>query len=343
MRQAKYIILISIITLSNASHADSYSNYYQRATRLIIPEANAQITPVEELPKPLPEKNYIVPELKTDNKAVLVPPISHAQNKSHTNNRRKPELSLKAKKALMMAEIGIKSDTYANAGQDGIVRYQYGAGQADLVCAPLKACAIMLDNDEVVSDMHIGDMSWQPNAPIAGKTNAVVVKPISANIHNTNLLIFTDKRQYSINLIAHQSRYMPMIAFTYTDTLNSSNQKILAFNRTKISQQQKEKNVNNAKYALNAEKLDYNYEVSGNAPFRIERISTDGIKTYIDLKKSTIGNELPIFIAMTSGKEQQVNYKYDTENHRYIIDKKIKNGLLLAGEDRLIISYNGAK
>jgi type IV secretion system protein TrbG len=345
---SKVALNITLICICNYAYADSnhYKNYYQNAIKLIIPEVNAQEIN-QELPKPSQDKKYVVPELKTNNTINNV--IQHKKiqthTKKHTYKTKQKYLNAKATKGLILSEQFINQEDYVQPGIDGVVRFQYGRSQPVLVCAPLQVCAIMLDKDEIVTGHQIGDpMNWSFTTPQNGN-NTIVLKPNTSNV-NTNVLIFTMKnsirRQYSIKLVAHPSRYMPFVGFIYPDEQEAKNTAYYASVQDNIAKQEKEQAKNNAKYALRTDTLDYRFDVNGSAPFKIDRVYTDGIKTFIDLKTTSSGDELPVFMAETSDKKDlMTNYMYDADKNRYVIDYKLKTGYLIAGEDKLKITYKG--
>jgi len=338
------IFALSILLVMNNANADNhYKDYFKRATKLIIPEANAQAvqpaSPVVAQPK------YIVPELKTDANAVnhntLM--LNTPKNIKVSNNI---ILNNKTKRGLALSQKYINADDFAKAGADGVVRFKYGSGQPTLVCSPLNVCSIILERDEILTGHNLGDPTmWDFQTPQTGN-NIIVIKPNTANV-STNVLIFTLKnniaRQYSIKLVSHPTKYMPFIAFTYSDEIQAKNDMYYAKVQAQLAKQNKENN-NNAKYALSANNLDYSYQVTGTAPFNIERVYTDGIKTYIDLKNFNRGDELPIFMAQTSQKKELLtNHFFDSTKNRYIVDYKVTTGYLIAGDNKLKISYTGKK
>jgi len=347
----KYIAVVILVFISELSYADDYyKNYFQRATKLIIPMANAQEAPAEELQKPSQDKKYIVPALKTDsvNMAKNNSVIAEPTNKHHLIvHKANIPLNAKAKKGLMLAEKYINDDDYARPSADGVVKFQYGKGQPTLICAPLQVCGIMLEKDEILTGHNLGDKTSWDFITTQMNNNVIVVKPNTPNI-STNVLIFTLKngtrRQYSIRLIAHPTRYMPFIAFNYPDDLDAQNAKYYADVKVKLDKQEKQQIVSNAKYALSTSNVDSKYEISGNAQFKIDQVITDGIKTYIYLKDFSQGDELPFFIGETADKKElMANQAYDAEKNRFIVDYKVKVGYLQAGEDKLKITYRGKK
>jgi type IV secretion system protein TrbG len=349
---ATSLLINTNVFADNIANANYYKNYYQRAIKIVIPDVNAQEEETE-LNKPTDAKQYAVPELKTDSNAIANAKARIGNNAHKSNNRtfaknrlsKIPQvpLSFKANKGLILSEKFINEDDFVQPGIDGVVRFQYGRSQPVLVCAPLQVCAILLDKDEVVTGHQLGDpMNWTFTTPQNGN-NTIVLKPNTSNV-NTNVLIFTMKngarRQYSIKLVAHTNRYMPFVGFSYPDDVQAQNAQYYAGVQSTIAKQEKEQIKNNAKYALNTDSLDYRFEVRGSAPFKIDRVYTDGIKTFIDLKTTSKGDELPVFMAETSDKKDlMTNYMYDADKNRYVIDYKLKTGYLIAGEDKLKISY----
>ena len=95
-------------------------------------------------------------------------------------------------------------------GEDGVLRWIYGASLPSVVCSPLQVCDIALQAGEVVSSIHIGDKErWSVKPGVTGfgaeRVTHIIVKPSDAGLV-TSMLVYTDKRTYSIKLIATQSQ-----------------------------------------------------------------------------------------------------------------------------------------
>ncbi|MGD9664369.1 MAG: TrbG/VirB9 family P-type conjugative transfer protein, partial [Novosphingobium sp.] len=108
-------------------------------------------------------------------------------------------------------------------GEDGSVKYLYGATMPTLVCTPLEVCAIQLQAGEVVNDVHAGDTArWRITPATSGAgtgaTTLVIVKPTDAGL-TTNLFISTDRRTYSIQLKSTQKSWIPVLSFDYPDDM----------------------------------------------------------------------------------------------------------------------------
>ncbi len=332
-----------------------YKDYYKRAIKLVIPEANAQGAP-QVLPNNIAETAYKVPELKTDAKAVaqaqsIPSQVKHKKSLKSNLNANKAPLDKKAQKGLLVSEQLTHQDDISAIGINGYVTFQYGQGQPTVICATNNVCSIKLQENEKVSAIKIGNQSeWQVQDVISKENTSLVTSiTITPNVPNTqtNLLIFTDRRQYNIKLLSHSTKYMPLVSFRYADELQTSNKVWdlkykIAEEKEKQTLKQQQEIQSQTQYALSAKNLDFNYQMNGNAAFKPTRVYTDGIKTYIELPDAINGNELPAFISQTQDKKERlVNYKYDADTKKYVIDQKLRNGLLIAGKEKIEIAYKG--
>lgn len=106
-------------------------------------------------------------------------------------------------------------------GPDGEVRYIYGASQATLVCAPLQVCDLSLQPGEIVQNVNIGDSTmWNCPPGVSGsganQTTHLLCKPADAGLRTT-LVILTNRRSYSIELVSTRHEFMRRVAFSYPD------------------------------------------------------------------------------------------------------------------------------
>ena len=73
---------------------------------------------------------------------------------------------------------------------------------APVVCSPLRVCDVPLEAGDVVNSIYVGDKArWSVSPAITGRTTHLVVKPSDAGI-SSNMLVYTDKQKYSVNLIS---------------------------------------------------------------------------------------------------------------------------------------------
>ena len=93
--------------------------------------------------------------------------------------------------------------------ETGFIRqYPYGLETAILRCAPLRVCAIRLQEGETIWQVLSGDTSqWQIHQAVTGPSQTTPVVAVKPLLHprdtcnkTTNLLITTDRRIYSVIL-----------------------------------------------------------------------------------------------------------------------------------------------
>src|SRR5271166_3605279 len=128
-------------------------------------------------------------------------------------------LSRKASAGVSVATQWRNRFTRPSVDADGVERFTYGVGEPTVVCALAHVCDIALQPGEQISGPpNIGDQRWFVHPAVSGagrtRTTHVLLKPIDAGM-DTNIVIQTDRRTYSIQLISTVSRYMPLVAFNY--------------------------------------------------------------------------------------------------------------------------------
>lgn len=215
-------------------------------------------------------------------------------------------------------------------GDDGSVKYLFGATLPTLVCTPLQVCSIRLQAGEVVNDVHAGDaVRWKitPATEGAGPTatTVVVVKPTDAGL-TTNLIITTDRRIYNVKLASTQREWIPVLSFDYPDDVQ---REWAAYTQ----RQTQTTHANTLPTGQNLTNLDFNFRISGDSPaWKPVRIYTDGVKTYIQFPSSHF-NEAPTLVALGQrGGEELVNYRLIGD--RYVVDKVLDRAALIVGVGR---------
>lgn len=216
------------------------------------------------------------------------------------------------------------------------VMYQYGRGQASMVCAPLRICMLELDPAETIVEggLHVGDLTrWQVDMVVgAGARTYLVFKPALPEL-DTTLVIITDRRVYHLRLVSHAFDYMPVVAFHYPSEPLSEYPRYKA-QVAAIRGQQAE-----AEAAPSLEGLDFGYRISPCRPtrrrcsWRPQRVYTDGQQTIIDIGRDLSRTEAPALVVLTPwGDEQLVNYRM--QDGRYIVDEVIDSAMLILGVGR---------
>jgi P-type conjugative transfer protein TrbG len=104
-------------------------------------------------------------------------------------------------------------------GEDGWVRFPFGQGEPSIVCAPLHVCDLALEPGEIVNPpIFLADKRWTAEPGVSGegdrRTTHVILKPADVGL-TSNMVIHTNRRSYSIQLVSRAKDYMPLVAFDY--------------------------------------------------------------------------------------------------------------------------------
>src|ERR1700733_2380571 len=108
------------------------------------------------------------------------------------------------------------------SGENGAVKFQYGAALPPIICAPERLTTVFLEPGEHVKDQPgIGDSTrWvytlMTSGNDAGAQTLIVVKPKQANL-STDLVVATDRRTYEFQLISRPEDHMSWVEFSYPE------------------------------------------------------------------------------------------------------------------------------
>lgn len=210
----------------------------------------------------------------------------------------------------------------------GLVKIPFGHGQPTIVTATGRITDIELEPGEKVWKASLGDVSsWEIAVIKAGNpgnpTRHVVIKPLKEGLF-TNMLIYTDRRTYFLNLQSTKSRYVLQIRFWYPDDL------VQSFESMQVS---KEKSRQKEKDRVLA-KLDrpfvprFGYTVSGDVFWKPRQVYDDGTRTYIMMPKSVATSQhLPVFAIMDSDGQTEIE-NYAVKGNIFIVPRIFKKGVL---------------
>lgn len=251
------------------------------------------------------------------------------------------ELSMDEQYALSLAEQWRRAPNKAIIDQYGFVKFAYGANMPTLICKPLTVCDIALEPGEIITDIHIGDsVRWQASTSLSGSKKGdishVIIKPTDSGL-TTNMFIATDRRTYNLNLKSDNRQYIPHLSFLYPQDMNN----ILSSYHTRVAQRKQEQQISAPELGnVDIASLDFDFSISGSAPWRPTRVFTDGMKTYIQFPRSLGVSEAPILVALNGRSQELVNYR--VKGDTYIVDRVNTKFALLSGvgmkQDRITIT-----
>ncbi|MEJ5220007.1 TrbG/VirB9 family P-type conjugative transfer protein [Cognatishimia sp. D5M38] len=248
-------------------------------------------------------------------------------------------------------------------GKAGRVIVTYGEALPVLVCTSLAVCTVELEKGENLVDAPVlGDpVRWimeqrQVNWPGQEKQWIFVFKP-TADADRTSTAVFvTDRRIYSIVLKRHPFEYIPILSFDYPDTrhriliaqIEAERAALLKAEADELKRKAdaaaaaaaratkavKASGTKTVRGLIPAEKLDFNYKVTGRAPFKPAQVYNDGRKTYVVLPSSYKGS-LPVLLAGESSSNAAINISF--KDSRFVIDRLVSSFTLKDGSKTVSI------
>lgn len=263
-------------------------------------------------------------------------------------SKHNPILTAQEKAAIAIAKrwsAGAATGMQPVAGADGTVRFLFGAQQPSIVCAVLQVCDVALQPGEQVNSLHLGDTArWMVDPAITGSGPAevqhLIIKPMDVGLE-TSLIVTTNRRAYHMRLRSHRTEYMPQVAFTYPGDALAKWDAI----RTREARAQDATTIPETGEYLGD--LDFEYELSGEAPWKPVRVYNDGRKTIIQMPDAMAQTEAPSLLVVRKdgglfSDDDTIVVNYRVQGDRYIVDMVFDKAILIAGvgrdQDRVTVS-----
>jgi len=245
------------------------------------------------------------------------------------------ELSQREWHSVSLAKEWLNNGNKSFRGQDGSVSFLFGATMPRIIVAPLRITDIEFQKGEKIMDIQLGDTTrWMTSPSISGEgknqVSHLLLKTTDVGLETT-LFVSTNRRTYHMNLFSRKYEYMPIVSFKYKDEINKKWERYNNhFKKQKRIQKEAKTLKISSQLTKNIDNLDFNYNIKGDASWKPTRVYNDGIKTYIQMPKSMLFNEAPIFMVLDQGNNNQlVNYRLKENN--YIVDKLFNKGILIIG------------
>jgi len=241
---------------------------------------------------------------------------------------------------------------------NGRINFYFGTLNPRIVCRPLRLTNIELEPGEQVRNIHISDSSrWIVSGAASGTdellTTHVIVKPQFPEIA-ANMLIHTDRRTYSLELISiTEGQYMPFVGFVYPEVPAGTRASDAESWSTLLSMYQQADIAKNAAEAQEAArqaslgargvKPDAVYTLytikvikgGSNIPWKPTTVYDAKGHTYIVMPERMQVTESPAFFIKANGREKLTNYR--VEGNLFIVDRLFDIGILQVGSDRVAI------
>lgn len=237
--------------------------------------------------------------------------------------------------SVKQAKEWLNNNVKSMKGRDGSITFLYGATMPSVICSPLKITDIQLEKGEIFKSMQAGDKArWVYNTDVSGtgknEIAHVIVKPLDLGL-NTNLIIFTNRRTYNLNLVSKKYAWTPIINFVYNDQFESSIQKYKDYKKKQKRNYKEETTFEKSPQSkVDINNLDFNYEIEGDASWKPIRVYNDGFKTFIQMPNNMQVQEAPALVVLDGASNKNlVNYRLKKD--KYIVDKLFESAMLLLG------------
>ncbi len=230
-------------------------------------------------------------------------------------------------------------------GKNGSVSYLFGTQQPSILCAVLQVCDVSLQAGEKVNNVELGDTArWTVEPAVSGtglgEIQHLIIKPMDVGL-STSLVVTTNWRTYHFKLRSHRKAYMPQVSFTYPDEAEKKWNAIKA----RDLRERKEKTIPETNEYLGD--LSFDYDITGDAPWKPVRVYNDGHKTIIQMPSTMEQTEAPTLLVLrherTFSEDETVMVNYRIQGDRYIVDTVFKKAILIAGvgknQDRMTITW----
>lgn len=221
------------------------------------------------------------------------------------------------------------------AASDGSIRFVYGSGQTQILCAVLQVCDVALQPGEQVNNLNVGDPRFTVEPAItdvgAAQRLHLLIKPLDVGL-DTSLVVTTDRRTYHFRLRSSREEFMPYVSFTYPEEAQAKWDAI----RVREARTRHDNTIPQTGEYLGD--LHFNYSVSGCARWRPARVYNDGVKTIIEMNRGMNQSEAPALLVLRHQglfkKDETVMVNYRVQNNRYIVDAVFDKAMLIVGVGR---------
>lgn len=203
----------------------------------------------------------------------------------------------------------------------GTLHWVFGNSQPRVVCSPLNLCDIAMQPGETINDVHIGDTAfWATRLSVSsgpeGRTTHLTLSPLQEG-HETSMLVYTNRRTYSIKLVSAAKSYTALTAFTYPDAQDSLDASLAAYHAKMGG-----KKVSGTMSMVSSDAGDIAriemLKISGDNPsWKPVAAYTDGKKTYIQFPSAMQFSDSPTLLGVnndggffSSATERRVIYRW---------------------------------
>lgn len=262
-------------------------------------------------------------------KAVMPPAASYAGPEIDYLSPKAVPLNAREKKALQLSSDWSRRNVEPVLSGGGKVVYVHGASLPTIVATPMQVCDVELEVGETVNEIVVGDSArWMVDSGTAGSgagaTVHLFIKPVDSGLESS-AVVTTDRRVYHLRLVSQRSGHTPYVGFMYSDDLRRKS-------AARQAQQAKDREWNSTQVdgrPTDLSALNFNYEVTGKASWKPERVYDDGQQTFIRLPASSKSGEMPVLLVRKGKQDVLVNYR--VKDSAMIVDGLFERIALVIG------------
>lgn len=244
------------------------------------------------------------------------------------------QLNPKEQKAVSLANQWKNKPAMPVIGEDGSIKFPFGATLPSVVCAPLYACDVALQNGEIVNQVDVGDSPrWKVTPATSGNGKSAVthliIKPADVGL-TSNMIVNTDRRTYNIRLVSKKDGWMPLVSFSYPEDTDAA---WAAYHQAHTRSAFTDSGMSESN-TLTQGNLDFNYRLKGDSPrWKPVRVYASSNKTFIQFPAAAQNTDIPALVILGPGNQDQlVNYRLI--GNRYVVDRVIDKAALISGVGR---------
>ena len=246
-------------------------------------------------------------------------------------------LTFSALEALAISQNAQTGDALPTPGQNGSVKFTYGAALPPVICAPERLTTIFLERGERIKEQPgLGDSTrWLYTLMTSGDgptaQTLIVIKPKQAGL-STDLVVATDRRTYQLQLTSRSTEHISQVEFSYLDEEEQNWRHYQAEQaRREAEQADKKKNT----IATLAGDPNYKYTIKikrhTSPKFVPKAVFDDGVKTF--LKMPTESQHWDAAVLQIAGPQgcEIVNYRVGADSATWTVDRLFDSATLVSG------------
>ncbi len=221
-------------------------------------------------------------------------------------------------------------------GDTRLVQFEYDPDNTFLILArPKYLTNIEFGADERIKTVAGGDTKHWELTPTQDRRH-LFVKPIYESIE-TSMTVITDKRTYQFVLrsTSQAAKWYQRVTWRYSQTLllELRDEEEKAHSAAKAERAASElKEAQTLAVGVNPEQLRFNYQVSGDAPFRPVSVFDDGKFTWIRMPAHLA--ELPALFGISNGSELAI-VNYVVKGDYLVAQRLMDSGILKLGKQEV--------